>query len=87
MRSTLAFRSVTSRADSPRVEGLPAHIRLANRLLATLSANEKHRRRNPQQAAMLQRDLRALYERLRQLFAADTSAGFPDPLVSAKHRP
>ena len=76
-----------SRADSPRVEELPAHIRLANRLLATLSASLRHRRRNPQQAAMLQHDLRALYERLRQLFEADTPACFPDPTISAKHRP
>ena len=75
-----------SRAQSPHVEPLPPHIRLANRLLATISASEKARRRNPQKIATFRQDLRALYERLRQLFEPGTPAHFPDSAVSGKHR-
>ena len=75
-----------SRAESPHVEELPAHIRLANRLLATLSTSERHRRRNPQQIVTFRQDLRALYERLRQLFEPDAPSRFPAPSLSGKHR-
>jgi hypothetical protein len=53
-----------SRANSPRVAELPAHIRLANKLLVALKAYE----RKPQAPEAFRQDLRALYERLRRLF-------------------
>ena len=53
-----------SRTNSPRVAELPAHIRLASRLLVALKACEK----KPQAPEAFRQDLRALYERLRQLF-------------------
>ena len=53
-----------SRANSPRVAELPAHIRLASKLLVALKAYEK----KPHGQEAFRQDLRALYERLRRLF-------------------
>jgi hypothetical protein len=53
-----------SRANSARVAELPAHIRLANQLLMALKAWDK----KPKAPEAFRQDLRALYERLRQLF-------------------
>ena len=73
-----------SRADSPRVEKLPPHVRLANKLLVALSTGDKASRANPEQSAAFRQDLRALYERLRRIFETD-SANFPGPTLSNKN--
>jgi len=57
-----------SRVNSLRVEQLPPHIRLANRLLVALSAGDKATRGTAEQSAAFRQDLRALYERLRRIF-------------------
>jgi hypothetical protein len=51
-----------SRAESPHVEPLPPHVRLAHKLLVVLEKSP------PEQCAASRQDLRALYERLRRLF-------------------
>jgi hypothetical protein len=71
-----------SRANSPRVEKLPPHVRLANRLLLTLSTSS---RSNPEQRAAFRQDLRALYERLRRLFEPGTPANFPSSMLSNRN--
>lgn len=58
-----------SRASSVHVEPLPAHVRLATRLVRAL--NEETRdftRIAPAQLTAFRQDLRALYEQLRRLF-------------------
>jgi hypothetical protein len=52
-----------SRAESPHVEALPPHVRLAHKLLVVLEQSPP-----PEQCAAIRQDLRALYERLRRLF-------------------
>ncbi len=56
-----------SRAETVRVEMLPAYIRLANRLLRVLR-DEARRARRAGRPVTLRRDLADLYEQLRQLF-------------------
>jgi hypothetical protein len=68
-----------SRTDSPRVEQLPAHVRLANRLLLTLSASSRGDR---EQSAAFRQDLRALYERLCRLFEPGVTANFSATMLS-----
>jgi len=74
-----------SRMNSPRVEKLPPHVRLANRLLLTLSTCDKASRANPAQRAAFRQDLRALYERLRRFFDPGTSVNFPASALSNKN--
>ncbi|MDE3084201.1 MAG: hypothetical protein KGJ37_03140 [Verrucomicrobiota bacterium] len=57
-----------SRANSPRVESLPSHVRLANQLLAVLKPSLPL-----EQSAAYRRDLRALYERLRVYFETEVT--------------
>jgi hypothetical protein len=59
-----------SRVNSPRVEKLPPHVRLANKLLVVLSIRDKAPPAYLEQRAAFQQDLRALYERLRRIFEA-----------------
>ena len=73
-----------SRTDSPHVEKLPPHVRLANKLLVALSACDKASRANPEQSAAFRQDLRALYERLRRIFETD-SANFPGSTLSNRN--
>ena len=73
-----------SRTDSPRVEKLPPHVRLANKLLVALSTCDKASKTKPEQSAAFRQDLRALYERLRRIFETD-SANFPGPTLSNKN--
>jgi hypothetical protein len=74
-----------SRTDSPRVEKLPPHVRLANKLLVTLSVCDKTSQANPEQRAAFRQDLRALYERLRRLFELGAPANFPASVLSNKN--
>lgn len=73
-----------SRANSVAVEPLPAHVRLATRLLRALheEASDFDKLPPPQVSAFRQ-DLRALYEELRRLFEPPvnkrTSAGSNTP--------
>ena len=71
-----------SRANSPRVERLPPHVRLANRLLLTLSTCDRTSRSTPEQSAAFRQDLRALYERLRRLFEPGAPANFSASMLS-----
>jgi len=71
-----------SRTDSPRVEKLPPHIRLANRLLLALSLTS---RSNPEQSAAFRQDLRALYERLRRLFEPGAPANISASVLSKEN--
>ncbi len=52
-----------TRAESPHVDALPSHVRLANKLLVALEKTP-----HPEQSNAIRQDLRALYERLRRLF-------------------
>ena len=72
-----------SRVDSPRVERLPPHIRLANKLLVALSTGDKASRSTPEQSAAFRQDLRALYERLRRIFETGP-LNFPGSRLSNK---
>jgi hypothetical protein len=72
-----------SRVDSPRVERLPPHIRLANKLLVALSTGDKASRATPEQSAAFRQDLRALYERLRRIFETGP-LNFPGSRLSNK---
>jgi hypothetical protein len=56
-----------SRAETVRMDMLPAYIRLANRLLRVLR-DEARRARRSGQPVTLRRDLADLYEQLRQFF-------------------
>jgi len=76
-----------SRTDSPRVEKLPPHVRLANRLLVALSICDKGARGNQEQSATIRQDLRALYERLRRIFEPGAPANLPGSTVSNKSPP
>jgi len=67
-----------SRADSPHVDALPPHVRLAHKLLAVLEKSPP-----PEQSAAIRQDLRALYERLRRLFEPN----FAGPSRSNKNEP
>jgi len=75
------------RTDSPRVEKLPPHVRLANKLLVALSTGDKVSRANPEQSAAFRQDLRALYERLRRLFEPGAPANLPRSTLSIKNPP
>lgn len=57
-----------SRAESVRVAPLPAHVRLAARLVHTLKPETDFTRLRPDQITAYRQDLRVLYERLRRLF-------------------
>ena len=76
-----------SRTDSPQVGKLPAHIRLANKLLVELSAGNQTAHANPEQRAAFRQDLRALYERLRRLFEPEIPVHLPGPMLSPKNPP
>ena len=69
-----------SRVNSPRVQTLPPHIRLASRLLAALKLGADFRRVPAEQRAAYRQDLRTLYERLRVLFESDGADFAPIPL-------
>jgi hypothetical protein len=73
-----------SRAESARVEKLPPHIRLANKLMVELSTCDKASRANPEQRAAFGRDLRALYERLRRFIEPGAPAHFTGSTLSSK---
>ena len=73
------------RTDSPHVEQLPPHVRLANRLLVALSTGDKAARATPEQSAAFRQDLRALYERLRRLFEPGIPANIPGKALSNKN--
>ena len=60
-----------NRAASPTVSRLPSHIRLANRLLASLKPLEEKPGKDLEQNAVLRQDLRGLYECLRRFFERD----------------
>lgn len=62
-----------SPADAP-VQPLPAHVRLANRLLVALKPSATSL--TPQQQEAYRQDLRALYEQLRRIFEAKGPANF-----------
>ena len=74
-----------SRTDSPQVEKLPPHVRLANKLLVALSTGDKASRATPEQSAAFLQDLRALYERLRRLFEPAIAANIPGTALSNKN--
>jgi hypothetical protein len=59
-----------SRTESPHLAKLPAHIRLASKLLAALKTRNDSRPGTPEQRVLLRQDLRALYDRLRRIFEA-----------------
>lgn len=63
-----------NRAASPRVDRLPSHIRLANRLLAALKPWEEKPGKDAEENVVLRQDLRALYECLRRFFERDCLA-------------
>ena len=67
-----------SRAESPHVEPLPPHVRLAHKLLVVLEKSPP-----PEQCATIRQDLRALYERLRRFFepnfASPSRSNQPEP--------
>ncbi len=57
-----------SRAESVRVALLPAHVRLAAKLVRTLKPETDLEQMPPEQITAYRQDLRALYERLHRLF-------------------
>lgn len=61
-------------AAATSVQPLPAHVRLANRLLVALKPCAKPL--TPEQREVYRQDLRGLYEQLRRLFEADRAANF-----------
>jgi len=73
------------RTDSPHVEPLPPHVRLANRLLVALSTSDKALQANPEKSAAFRQDLRALYERLRRLFESGIPANITGKALSNKN--
>jgi len=74
-----------SRSDSPLTGRLPAHIRLANKLLAELGTGDRTAQTNPEQGAAFRQDLRALYERLRRLFESESSVRPPAAMLFHKN--
>jgi len=65
-----------SRAKSVQVEPLPAHVRLATRLIRALKEESgDFARLSPQQVTTFRQDLRALYEQLRRLFEPTANNG------------
>jgi len=66
------------------VQELPLHVRLANRLLASLKPANDLLRASPAERTAYCQDLRALYERLRRLFEPGVLENFPD---SARSNP
>jgi len=76
-----------SREHSPQVDQLPAHVRLANRLLVALKPMDETRHAAPEQCAAFRQDLRALYERLRRLFEPGASVNFPGSTLSNRNQP
>jgi hypothetical protein len=50
---------------------LPAHIRLASKLLVALKTRSKSSSETPEQWLALRQDLRTLYEQLRGIFEKD----------------
>lgn len=93
----LSLRQVYFRlgiATEPKIPGgnsnitaLPSHVRLANRLLVALkNRSVRNRDRGTEQADAYRRDLRALFEHLQRLFAADCAeANFSPAHVSNSH--
>jgi len=73
-----------SRSNSPRVETLPTHVRLANKLLEALSDCERKDKSNPEQRAVVRKDLLALYERLQRFFEAEPLPKFHSPMLPKK---
>lgn len=61
-------------AATTPVQALPAHVRLANRLLVALKPCAQSL--TPQQRETYRQDLRALYEQLRRLFERERAANF-----------
>jgi hypothetical protein len=71
-----------ARAESVHVAPLPAHVRLASRLVRVLNEEASFDRLPAAQAAAFRQDLRLLYERLRRLFEpANNSPGSVSKLV------
>jgi hypothetical protein len=68
-----------SRADSPQVAALPAHIRLASKLVAALKTLNDSPAGTPERRALLCLDLRPLYNKLRGIFEADCYSSAPPP--------
>jgi hypothetical protein len=79
------------RLNSPRVELLPAHIRLAQRLLVALKKRNKTAPATPEQWTALRQDLRLLYEQLRAIFEKDpvpnALTNLSRPAFSARKEP
>jgi hypothetical protein len=68
-----------SRAEAVPVRTLPAHVRLAQRLMVSLKRTD-FRHVAPERCAAYRQDLRALYERLRPLFESDLAGLADSPL-------
>jgi len=66
-------------ANTVRLQELPAHVRLANRLLAALRPPNNLLHAPPQERAAYCQDLRPLYDRLRRLFEACDLVNLPLP--------
>lgn len=74
--------STAPKSDRPtvRVSPLPAHVRLAAKLVCTLKAPSQLDECAPEQSAAYRQDLRTLYEHLRRLF--EPMANNPTPTGS-----
>jgi hypothetical protein len=79
------------RANSVRVGPLPAHIRLASKLLVALKTRSKSSPETPEQWLALRQDLRALYDQLRGIFekepAQNARPNLSHPVFADKNAP
>jgi hypothetical protein len=77
-----------SRLNSPRMQPLPPHIRLAGKLLVAVKKRRKSSLETPEQLSALRQDLRSLYDLLRSIFekgpAATPSPNLFRPVFSGK---
>lgn len=81
-RLGIATEPKTSAKQLVRIQELPAHVRLANRLLAALKPPQELLRAAPQERDAYCADLRALYERLRRFF--EPAVNFSGAAVSKR---
>ncbi|MDB6168273.1 MAG: hypothetical protein JWM88_1137 [Verrucomicrobia bacterium] len=73
-----------SRANSAHVDELPAHVRLAGKLLVAIKRDAAHT--PPERWTAFRQDLRALYDHLRRIFEAGPP-NFAGPALSNKDQP
>ncbi|MGH7996285.1 MAG: hypothetical protein ACREFX_08035 [Opitutaceae bacterium] len=82
LRQTYLRLGIATEPKTPRqtvrLQELPLHVRLANRLLAALKPTNGVLRAPPAERAAYCQDLRPLYERLRRLFEPSGPANFVD---------